>query len=78
MPEDKSEITEDYIKSIANTISENEYRSFRARGENQARIYFKNAFATINLKTGKGEIEYVKPIPVLKQMTILHQTTNKW
>ncbi|MCT4631060.1 PepSY-associated TM helix domain-containing protein, partial [Winogradskyella sp.] len=38
----------------------------------------KDAYAFVNLKTGEGEIEYVKTIPVLGQMTILHKTTNVW
>lgn len=78
LPEDKLDITEDYFRSISNTIaSTSEFEAYRARGE-EGRLYFDDAFATINLTTGKGEIEFVKPIPVLKQMAILHQTTNKW
>lgn len=78
LPEDKTKVTEAYFKSIANTIApEIEFEAFRARGNN-GRIYFDGAFASIDLITGKGEIEFVKPIPVLKQMAILHQTTNKW
>lgn len=77
LPEDKSKIDEEYFKNIATTISQNDFKTFRLRGE-EGRVYFEDAFATVNLSTGKGEIEYVKPIPVLKQMAILHQTTNKW
>ncbi len=78
LPKDTSGINEDFFKSISKKIApENEFEAYRSRGE-EGRIYFHNAFATVNLSTGKGEIEYVKPIPVLKQMAILHQTTNKW
>lgn len=78
LPNDKSKINEDYFRNIATKISpESEFEAFQSRGE-EGRIYFDNAFATINLSTGIGEIEHVKPIPVLKQMAILHQTTNTW
>lgn len=78
LPVNKSEISESYFRSISSTISsENEFEAFRVRGQ-EGRIYFENAFATIDLETGKGEIEFVRPIPLLSQMTILHQTTNKW
>jgi len=78
LPEDKLEITEDYFRNISKTIASNsEFEAYQKRGK-VGRIYFNDAFASIDLATGKGEIEFVKPIPVLKQMAILHQTTNKW
>lgn len=78
LPKDKSTLTEDYFKSIASTIApESDFEAYRNRG-GEGRLYFDDAFMSIDLNTGKGEIEYVKPIPVLKQMAILHQTTNTW
>jgi hypothetical protein len=77
LPNDASQITEDYLKESAKNITTEEFRGHRIRGE-EVRLYFKDAYAFVNLKTGEGEIEYVKTIPVLGQMTILHKTTNVW
>lgn len=77
LPTDKNQINDDFFKRIAPTISAEEYRGNRMRN-NEARLFFEDAFAFVNLETGKGEIEYVKTIPVLGQMTILHKTTNTW
>lgn len=77
LPADKALITDDFLKKVAATISTEEYRGNRKR-DTEARLYFEDAFAFVNLETGQGEIEYVKTIPVLGQMTILHKTTNTW
>jgi len=77
LPDNENDITEAYFKSIAKDISSEEFRGMRKR-ENTIRLYFNDAFASINATSGKGEIEYVKTIPVLGQMTILHKTTNTW
>ncbi len=77
LPKEETSITETFFKKQLSTITDATYRGYRKRGE-QYRIYLKDAFASINSKTGKGEIEYVKTIPVLGQMTILHKTTNVW
>ena len=77
LPKDKNKQTKDYFKNATKEITSEEFRGMRKRG-NQVRLYFKNAFASIDANTGKGEIEYVKTIPVLGQMTILHKTTNTW
>lgn len=77
IPEDAEKIDDAFLKELAKTITSAEYRGNRRRG-NEARLYFKDAFASVNLQTGKGEIEYVRTIPFLGQMTILHKTTNKW
>ncbi len=77
LPSDASLITEDFFKQEAKKIATEEFRGHRIRGQ-EARLYFEDAFASVNLKTGEGEIEYVQTIPVLGQMTILHKTTNVW
>ena len=78
LPDDKLLITDEFFRSTltAKNIDE-EYKRFRIRN-NEIRLYFKDAFATIDAKTGIGEIDYVKTIPILGQMTILHKSTNKW
>lgn len=77
LPSELSAITENYLKSETKSLTENEFRGFRMVGD-EVRVYFKDAYAHINLQTGTGEIEYVETIPVLGQMTILHKTTNSW
>lgn len=77
LPKDHNQITDTYLKEILKPVINDEYRGSRLTG-NELRLYFKNAFAFVNKNTGKGEIEYVKTIPVLGQMTILHKTTNTW
>lgn len=69
--------TESYIKSKSHLFTDNQFRGVGING-NKARVYFKDAFASINLLTGKGEIEYIETIPVLGHMSILHKSMNKW
>ena len=78
LPEDKLLITDDFFRSALTDKNNIEnYKRFRIRN-NEIRLYFKDAFATIDAKTGIGEIDYVRTIPVLGQMTILHKSTSKW
>ncbi|MGZ2368355.1 PepSY-associated TM helix domain-containing protein [Ancylomarina sp. YFZ004] len=68
---------ESYIKNISPSITNNKFRGVRMN-KNEARVYFEDAFANIDLLTGKGEIEYIETIPVLGHMSILHKLMNKW
>jgi len=78
LPEDKLLITNDFFKSaLTNKNINATYKQFRIRNS-KIRLYFNDAVATIDAKTGIGEIDYVKTIPILGQMTILHKSTNKW
>lgn len=77
IPQDPTLITDDFFKEAASTITDDKYRGNR-KGTKEVRLFFEDAFALVNLETGEGEIEYVRTIPVLGQMTILHKTTNKW
>jgi uncharacterized protein len=78
LPTDPNAINEEYAKSLVGTlnISDN-FRRFRLdRG--QLKVSLEKNDLEIDLKTGKGElIRYVK-VPVLAQMTQLHQDTSKW
>ncbi|WP_459212058.1 PepSY-associated TM helix domain-containing protein [Aquimarina rhabdastrellae] len=71
------ELNDDFFREASKQFTEETYRGFRKRG-NSIRLYYKDAFASVDPKTGKGEIEFVRTIPVLGQMTILHKTTNVW
>ena len=78
LPEDKLLITDDFFRSaLTDKTNIENYKSFRIRN-NEIRLYFDDAFAAIDAKTGIGQIDYVRTIPVLGQMTILHKSTSKW
>ena len=53
------------------------FRGFRHKG-NKLRVFFKEAYLTVNTDTGEGELEKSKVRPILGQMTILHKSTNNW
>ena len=78
LPGEKASITDDFFKNILthkNIIEE--YRGFKIK-DHEIRVYLKDAVVTIDASTGAGEIEYLRTIPVLGHMTILHKSTNKW
>jgi len=78
LPEDKLLITDDFFKNaLANKNIIEKYKRFRIR-DNEIRLYLEDAFVNIDAKTGSGEIDYVRTIPILGHMTILHKSTNKW
>lgn len=68
---------ESYIKNSSPLFTKNKFRGIRVNN-NEARVYFENAFANIDLLTGKGEIEYIETIPILGHMSTLHKSMNKW
>ena len=77
LPADKESINEDFAKNISEEWGlEKSFKSFRVRGE-EARIVFDDAIADFNVNTGVGELETIKKRPLLNQMTLLHQTTDK-
>jgi len=78
LPEDELLITDDFFKSVLTDKKiEADYKQFRIRN-NRIKLYFDDAFANIDAETGIGEIDYVRTIPLLGQMTILHKSTSKW
>lgn len=79
LPSDASNIDEAYIlKKTKDWEIENQFDSFRIRGE-QLRLYFKdNAIADIDLKTGSGLLEYKRKVPFLGHTMFLHKTTNNF
>ncbi len=78
LPEGELLITDDFFrKALTDKNINEEYKRFRIR-DNEIRLYLDDAFVNIDAKTGIGEIDYVRTIPVLGQMTILHKSTSKW
>lgn len=78
LPSNRDDIHDDFYRNIAKEWElEGSFRGVRRNGNN-ARVYYKNAYLSLDLTTGSGELELSKTIPVLGQMTILHKTTNVW
>jgi uncharacterized protein len=78
MPANAQAIDENFAKGLKDQLGMTDnFRRFRLdRG--QLKVSFEKNDVEIDLKTGKGEIiRYVK-VPVLAQMTQLHQDTSKW
>ncbi len=77
LPLDDQDRTESFFKEASKDFIDSEFRAMRIRGQ-EYRLYFEDAFASIDAQTGQGEIEFLRTIPLLGQMTILHKTTNVW
>lgn len=78
LPADEKAIDETYAKGLSAELGMTDnFRRFRIdRG--MLKVSFEKNDVEIDLKTGKGEmIRYVK-VPVLGQMTQLHQDTSQW
>jgi uncharacterized protein len=78
MPADEKAIDEAFAKGLKDQLGvADNFRRFRI-DKGQLKISFEKNDVDIDLKTGKGEIiRYVK-VPVLAQMTQLHQDTSQW
>lgn len=78
MPADEKAIDEAFVKGLTQTLSiSDNFRRFRLdRG--RLIVSYEKHDVELDLKTGKGNIiRYVK-VPVLAQMTQLHQDTSQW
>ena len=54
------------------------YDGHRIR-EGKIRVYFKdNAILDTDLKTGKGNVEYKRKVPLIGHTMYLHKTTNSY
>lgn len=52
-------------------------RKFKVKGC-ELRISYKNTDVTVDLKTGKGEIETYQRTPIISQMMKIHKNTSNW
>ena len=75
LPEDSKAITKEFI--INNTKElDVEYNSHRIRN-GELRVYYKdNAIMDVDLKTGKGELEFKRKVPLIGHTMYLHKSTN--
>lgn len=78
LPGDVNAIDEDYAKGLQKELGfTDNFRRFRV-DKGQLKVSFEKNDVEVDLKSGKGElITYVK-VPILAQMTQLHQDTSKW
>lgn len=77
VPADITLIDDAFAKKLAaDWEMAEDYRSFRVRGE-AVRLFFEGAVADFDAKTGQGALETIRKRPLLNEMTLLHQTTNK-
>lgn len=77
LPEDQKAIDKDFI--INNTKDlEVTYNSHRIRN-GELRVYFtSNAIMDVDLKTGKGELEFKRKVPFIGHTMYLHKSTNSF
>lgn len=76
MPSGEDELTDEYIENATKSIGT--YDGHRIKN-GKLRVYFKgNAIFDADAKTGKGEIEYKKIVPLVGHSMILHKSTDSF
>ncbi|MEQ8304230.1 MAG: PepSY-associated TM helix domain-containing protein [Cyclobacteriaceae bacterium] len=74
----KEEITEEFIARFTDEQNiEDELRRFNV-AENELTISYASNDVKIDMVSGEGTITTYRTIPLLGQMTILHQDTSNW
>jgi len=78
MPENAEMIDETFVKSSATTLGiKDGFRRFKV-DKGMMEASYESHDLKVDISTGKGEVvRYVK-VPLLAQMTQLHQETNDW
>lgn len=77
LPENTESITKDFIVNATKDLDV-VYNSHRIRN-GKLRIYFKdNAILDADIKTGKGELEFKRKVPIIGHSMYLHKTTNSF
>lgn len=78
VPFTKDQVSEAFIAQLSNELTiEDELRRFQP-SDNELTISFASNDVKINMTTGAGTITTYRTIPLLGQMTILHQDTSIW
>jgi uncharacterized protein len=78
-PVAKDSVNDAYIAKFAeqNQIDD-VLRRFQVNDENNLRISYVSNDVDIDITTGKGKVTTYRVVPLLGQMTQLHQDTSKW
>ncbi len=77
LPEDAKNITKEFLVEQTKSLNV-KYDGHRVRNE-KLRIYFKdNAILDVDLKTGKGSLEFKRKVPIIGHTMYLHKSTNSF
>lgn len=79
IPENLEKLNDkEFVSNISKVWTDSKFDSHRLR-DNQLRVYFKgNTIADIDIKTGKGVLEYKRKVPFIGHTMYLHKTTNNF
>ena len=76
IPEIESEIDEQWLTEFSSSIEVDQSIRKTTLEDGEFKVFYEYDVVTIDAKTGKGEHEMVRRIPVLGQMSFLHITTE--
>ena len=78
MPASEEEITKEFVDELNKKLSINDVvRRFKV-DKGKFEVSFEKHDLKLDAKSGAGELITYKKVPVLAQMTQLHQDTSKW
>ncbi len=77
LPENTKEITKEFIEEATKDLNL-KYDGHRIR-EDKLRVYYKsNTVLDVDIKSGKGNLEFKRKVPIIGQSMYLHKTTNNF
>jgi hypothetical protein len=79
LPGSKDNIDKNYAKKLAGRYdSEDNFKNYYFPSPNSLKIFIEDGNITINMETGKGQLEISRRRPVFYEMNYLHYNPNKW
>jgi hypothetical protein len=79
IPESRSEIDKDYAKKLtARFDSEEHFKNYYFPEPNTLKIFIEDGNITINIETGKGQVEFSRKRPLFYEINYLHYNPNRW
>ncbi len=76
IPPSESEINDEWLAEFSSAIDVDQSIRKTTLENEEFKVFYEYDVVTIDTKTGKGEHEIIKRIPVLGQMSFLHITTE--
>ncbi|CAM1354275.1 PepSY-associated TM helix domain-containing protein [Tenacibaculum insulae] len=77
LPENTELITKDFIKKSTKDFNL-KYDGHRVR-QNKLRVYYKNnTILDVDIKSGKGNLEFKRKVPIIGHTMYLHKSTNNF
>lgn len=78
MPEDPAAINDSFVEALNQSLAVNDVlRRFKV-DKGRLDISFEKHDVKVDMATGQGELITYKKVPLLSQMTKLHQDTSQW